>query len=274
MNPIDILSRNSHTIRGEKARKNQVNIEYWKARNVGDRLGPAVCGWMLEQKGIDPSAGLKKTRHLLSVGSILALGKYPVDACVWGSGIYRIDNIRMLALEKMFRKLDVRAVRGPVTKEVLDVCGYRCPAVFGDPAVLMPLVYRSEAVKERGKVSAVLHFRQADRELPAGINRIDVRTEDYRPVIDEICSSELVVSSSLHGIILAESYGVPAVFLQEDMEDVLLKYYDWYYGSGRKNIRFAYSMEEALNMTPMDLPDTEAMQKTLADAFPYDLWNS
>ena len=83
----------------------------------------------------------------------------------------------------------------------------------------------------------------------------------------------LVISSSLHGIILAESYGIPAIFLGQNMEYEIIKFYDWYYSTGRKNVVIANSLDDALQMTPMALPQLEEMQKNLMMAFPNDLWN-
>lgn len=35
----------------------------------------------------------------------------------------------------------------------------------------------------------------------------------------------------------------------------------------------ALSLEEALSMEPMEIPDLEAMRKSLIDSFPADLWD-
>jgi pyruvyltransferase len=101
---------------------------------------------------------------------------------------------------------------------------------------------------------------------------IDIRTDDYRKFIDELCSCEKIISSSLHGIILAEAYGIPAVFLGEKRDSEMFKYYDWYISTGRKIVRYASSLDEAIKMEPMELPDLTAMQETIMNAFPYDLW--
>lgn len=37
--------------------------------------------------------------------------------------------------------LDIRSVRGPVTRNILMDLGYDVPSVYGDPAILLPLFY-------------------------------------------------------------------------------------------------------------------------------------
>ena len=80
-----------------------------------------------------------------------------------------------------------------------------------------------------------------------------------------------MISSSLHGIILAESYGVPAIFLNWGMDDQQTKFYDWYYSTGRK-MSECKSIEDALESSAPILPDVSDLQKNLMDSFPYDLW--
>ena len=65
---------------------------------------------------------------------------------------------------------------------------------------------------------------------------------------------------------------MPAVFLAKGREDEMLKYYDWYYSTGRYNVKMAFSIEEAIDMEPMELPNLKGMQERLLKVFPYDLW--
>lgn len=274
MNIREFILRNSVRLDKTKVKKNTVNLEYWQdAENVGDTLAPVIYHWMLKQKNITDKE-IRKTIHLYTIGSILALTKYPSDAIVWGSGIHRFFGVAVSARFNKIRKLDIRAVRGPVTAYILESCGYKCPKVYGDPGILMPLIYKSKAKKVKGRISVIRHYKSIDNALPEGCHMISTKTSDYKFFIDEICSSELVISSSLHGIILAESYGIPAIFLQEDMDKELIKYYDWYYSTERKNIKFAYSIQEAMELEPMSLPENlDEMRKNLINTFPVDLWN-
>lgn len=97
-------------------------------------------------------------------------------------------------------------------------------------------------------------------------------TDDYMSAIDEICQYEKVISSSLHGIILAEAYGISAVFFRGLHKTVDFKYLDYYHSTGRTKIKVAENIDEALNMEPLPLPDLSSLLKGLLDSFPYDLW--
>ena len=272
-----VVLRNKILLKGEKAVKNRVNLDYWaKKDNVGDLLGPAIFDWMKKQKGIPEDAPAKKTGVLLTVGSIIGMNHY--DAVIWGSGVHTIASALRLFRWRRIVHYDVRALRGPISKHAMEFAGYDVSkAVYGDPAVLMPLIYKPEISEKKYKVSIINHWyydSPDDNGLLDGANTIYVNTKDYRKFIDEIASSELVISSSLHGIILAEAYGVPAVFYNHDncMIEELMKYYDWYYSTGRYSVKMALTLEDALNMTPMPLPDLETMRADLRASFPYDLW--
>ena len=265
-----IVFRNWYCRSGKPAIKKRVNLEYFdRTLNLGDTLSPVICEWLLNNRGLSFDDKVKKTRHLMAVGSILG-GNGFFDAVVWGSGIKSFDQISSLGKRKYIQKLDIRAVRGPLTRDALVACGYPCPAVYGDPAVLMPYIYKPN-VRKTHPTGIILHYMQ-DMELPDYMKNIDIRTDDYKYFIDELCSCEKIISSSLHGIILAEVYGIPAIFLAEDRNFEMLKYYDWYLSSGRRNIKLAFSLEEALAMPTSDLPDLTSMQETVLEAFPYDLW--
>lgn len=266
-----LFFRNYYCRYGKRARNKKVNLEYFSSvLNLGDALSPIICEWMMNKKDISFETGVKKTKHLMAVGSILGGNGY-FDAVVWGSGIKSFDQISSLGKRKYIQKLDIRAVRGPLTRTALLSCGYNCPEVYGDPAVLMPLIYKSEA-KKIYETGLVLHYGQ-NMQLSAEMKNIDIRTDNYKAFIDDICSCKKIISSSLHGIILAEAYGVPAVFLGLDRDYEMLKYYDWYLSSGRKNVKIAFSLDEAINMQPCEVPDLTKMQKTIMEAFPYDLWH-
>ncbi len=58
------------------------------------------------------------------------------------------------------------------------------------------------------------------------------------------------------------------------MDNALIKYYDWYYSTNRWNVKMARTIEEAIEMEPMPLPELKNMRETLMNAFPFDLWEN
>ena len=102
------------------------------------------------------------------------------------------------------------------------------------------------------------------------ILNIDICTSDFRDFVNKLNSVEIVISSSLHGIILAESYGIKAVLLKPTKD--YLKYYDWYYSTRRYSFPIAENIEEALNIKPAALPELNPLRRKLLETFPYDLY--
>lgn len=83
---------------------------------------------------------------MFAIGSIIDFGYQ--DATIWGSGLLNNFAIENLKKAKFIgRKLDIRVVRGPYTKQLLERAGYQCPEKFGDPAVLMPMIYQPQTEK-------------------------------------------------------------------------------------------------------------------------------
>lgn len=265
--------RNRTTLTGKNPEEGMVSLEYWVKRpNLGDTLAPVIYDWMLKRftgKRLSGKSAGGGQPHLMTVGSIINMGEF--DAAVWGSGILSFGVLKEVYEKSRYRKLDIRAVRGPITKAILENAGYDVPDVCGDPGVLMPLLYPAEKREPGIPYTVIPHYLNVGQCISEGYEYVNILTTDYRAFIDRIVRSRLVISSSLHGLILAEAYGVPAVLLNYGDID-LLKYYDYYYSTGRRSVKVASSIEEALKTEPMALPDLDEMQKRLLESFPYDLF--
>lgn len=273
-----VLGNNGGLYLRDRAVSGVVNLEYSHKLNLGDTLSPVIVGWMLERKGLSLSTPVGTTKHLLALGSLLGRGVF--DATVWGTGILETSTLSRLKHQKGVRTYDIRAVRGPKTREMLLKYGFPCPATYGDPAVLLPRMV--SASLRRGPASSgpvgVIFHRTTDLSnmtLPSYCKRISIETADYRGFIEQLTSCSRIVSESLHGVILAEAFGVPAraFFVGTRVSSCLFKYEDWYASTARPQSTFAHSLEEVLDVPSLALPELDSMAKTLMDAFPYDLWN-
>lgn len=266
-----IINRNNVGIDGTIIDRKRMTLEWFKDQvNIGDQLSPVIVDYMLSRESIDSNIRNRGSiAHLIALGSIIGTAKY--DAVIWGSGILGAVQLVQIARFRRLIKYDIRAVRGPLTKEYLNVAGYHNDAVLGDPAILMPLIYNPKEEKKYD-ISVVHHYVADADGKEENVHSISVQTTNWKNFIDEIVSSKKVISSSLHGIILAETYGVPAVFINENVDEQLFKYYDWYFSTGRREVRIAYSLEEAIALPPMELPKLDKMRDNLIRSFPYDLY--
>lgn len=107
------------------------------------------------------------------------------------------------------------AVRGPITRDRVLELGGQCDEVYGDPALLLPRFYLPSTNAKSYRVGIIPHY--VDYDLvnawfgnDPDIKVINLLNSNIESVIDDITQCENVVSSSLHGIIAAQVYGVNA----------------------------------------------------------------
>ena len=234
-----------------------------RTNNFGDLLGPLIVHELLTRKGLDVSRPSSSAR-LLSVGSVMRLARD--GDTIWGAGV----NGKSLNDEYEFTHLDVRAVRGPLTRDFLEARGVSAPAVFGDPGLLVGHLWSRDDLR-RGWPREDVIFVPNLNDLDCG-DFSGVVLDPRRPLwecLGRIAASDFVVSSSLHGVVVAESLGIPARLVASRTEP-LFKYEDYYRGSGRDLVTPAVDVASALRMGADRPPAWDP--KPLMDAFPSDLW--
>jgi|TARA_B100001971_G_C18263774_1_gene589649 pyruvyltransferase len=179
---------------------------YWwdKRKNLGDVLnkqlleligGSQVC-WVPNNYSYE---------HFLATGSIL--GRANEHSVIWGSGLISKNDLPIFTPKK------IHAVRGPLTRAVLLTKGIDCPQVYGDPALLLPMYFKSSSAK-RYAIGVIPHYVDKQPWITNIENDdilfIDIETDDVQGFIDSVLSCDIILSSSLHGIIIADAYGIPA----------------------------------------------------------------
>lgn len=163
--------------------------------------------------------------YLLAVGSIIRAYKAK-GGIVWGSGI--------ISREDEIAAHDYRAVRGPLTRQHVQASLNRdIPEVYGDPALLLPLIYtpRVDITHEYGVIAHVTHSSSLDvADLAPTIKKIYLHGSDIEKTIDQIFSCRRIISTSLHGVIVAHAYGREALWIKLAGRDLLgddVKFFDY-----------------------------------------------
>ncbi len=243
-------------------------LAFWASRknNFGDLLGPLVVEKLLALRSIPVASG--RRARLLSVGSIIHLSQD--GDTVWGTGV----NGKMSLEGVPVNTLDIRAVRGPLTREVLGQYGADVPEIFGDPALLLPALFPElveMAHQKQHKLAVIPNLNETTlvSDCPDYVNP----RGDTLSIVRRLITSEKIVSSSLHGIIIAEAFGVPCTFVQPRAEP-LFKYRDYFAGTGRSDVPVTQSFGEAVTHNASTLPELTFSNENLIAAFPYDLWKN
>lgn len=138
----------------------------------------------------------------------------------------------------------VLAVRGPLTRKYLLSQGVACPEVYGDPGLLMPMMYPCKKEKKY-KIGIIPHF--LDYNLPnvkelkrkhGDICIIKLWGGELQTIIDKMNECEIIASSSLHGLIISDAYGIPNVWIRLSNEKSGsggdFKYQDYFASVGRQ----------------------------------------
>jgi hypothetical protein len=160
----------------------------------------------------------------VTIGSIIHNINH--NCIVWGSGIINQQIV--------IKKAVFLAVRGPQTRNYLINLGYDVPEIYGDPALLLPRYFKPK-VEKKYKYGIVPHYNDYKIvekwfENRTDVHLIDLMTNDIEAKTMEFLQCEKIISSSLHGIIIAHAYGIPAVW-QKFSDKVFgddIKYQDYF----------------------------------------------
>jgi pyruvyltransferase len=187
---------------------------FWQRKdgNFGDELSPYIVQKLSGKKVKFFNTPSPTKVGYMAVGSILHHLGIGMKWCeVWGSGLMSQNN-------KLTHPKKIHAVRGPLTRKFLMEQGIECPDIYGDPALLLPRLFNPK-VKKKYRVGIVPHFvDQKDawvelQSLKGEVLLINVY-EPVEKVITDILSCQAILSSSLHGLIVADAYRIPSLWIR------------------------------------------------------------
>lgn len=246
---------------------------WWKEGdfiNFGDHISHVLVERIVGQKvRFYNKKSPNQTKKLLGTGSIYFFANE--GDVVWGSGV---NGKRLLRKHYFFNYIDIRSVRGPLTRQFLkDKFNLDAPEIYGDPALLFPYLFPEfkPNPKPENDYLVIVHYLDVDH-FPERDSNYILATEPWDVVVRAILNSKFVISTSLHGVVLAEAYGIPARLLRVAEGEPLLKFYDYYLGSGRSGFQYASSVEEALLLGGE--PPISCDLEQVYNAFPFEFWPS
>ncbi|HEY9644973.1 MAG TPA: polysaccharide pyruvyl transferase family protein, partial [Chroococcidiopsis sp.] len=247
--------------------------------NLGDALSPillsALTGLTIEHRAFDS--------HDIRMASVGSIGHNLRNGSVhlWGTGFE--PGWQRPAATTFW----VHGLRGPVSAQTLRSVGIDAPAVYGDPVWFLPSIF-SPPVEKKYELGVIVHLAElaekADGaavkphfvrynlpdELQSSIRLINTITpptlEGIESRVNEILSCKRIASTSLHGLVIAETYGIPCTYfrtlgqgaavaaIDDETEPLNWRMRDFYAGIGNKTI-FTYGQQRHIETDWLDLID-------------------
>lgn len=202
----------------------EIRAFWWRGKDGMVNLGDEITPYVLEELfGTEARLSPFDSAELLSTGSILGwvwarptLANRSPDRPlhIVGSGLmdtrYEISSYPFLT---------AHSVRGEISRAVLTDADIQVPRV-GDPAVIAPEA-GFDRQRTRYAVGLIPHYGHVENASLLnrfqdidGLRVIDYRTSDVRGTLSDMSACELIVSQSLHGVILADALGIPCTWLR------------------------------------------------------------
>jgi pyruvyltransferase len=183
--------------------------------NWGDKLNPYLATAITGKKILHRADVYPLPSHPIHywIGSHLATACTDPNAIVWGAGFISYT----VPIEG--RPREIHAVRGWLSADRLQQAGIEAPDVVGDAALLLPRFYTPKTTERRYSLGIIPHCFEWDEPFFVEARKwkdslmIDI-TAGIEEVVDQINACDRIISSSLHGIICADSYGIPSLWLQ------------------------------------------------------------
>lgn len=202
-----------------------------------DVMGIGSCGASIWANRFAKPTISRRIKDLI----MTAYGKFNTRPCaVWGTGFFKDYSNQNIKLAR--KNLSFIAVRGALSQGIIEkALGATINPVLCDGGILASELFPQPAIKKY-RLGFIPHFKEHSVANKIGIidkvNRIDSSTvidlrEEPLDVIKKISECELIVSSSLHGCIVADSFHIPNIRVRiSDIPGSGFKFDDYYSGFG------------------------------------------
>ena len=270
----------------------KIKVYYAKVPNMGDMLNKDI---------IEKLFGYSVVRRNYLFGKVSGigsgLGNYTLEGpfwkkvlkkisriispnvYIWGTGFVNYKNKD----EKLYKNTTFCAVRGELSKRRIEkILGKKLNIPTGDAGILASYLLKNEKIEKKYNVGIIAHYKEKNEPIFQELLKkfdnstfIDVQDTPYN-VTKRISECNVIISSSLHGLIIADSLNIPNIHIV--VTDNLLgdgfKFDDYYSAYGVKHNFVDLNKEKIDNLDRIkkDYKITKKMveekKKNMLDCFP------
>lgn len=248
-----------------------IKLHYYNTTpNMGDMLNVEIINNIFNREVVHAN---NKKCNLLAIGSLLeqflmrekntvksfSRKYFGKKMYVWGAGFIAEPNTLIIRPnnlpETFFRNIEFTAVRGEYTKNRIEKIQKKTlnNLILGDPGLLASKLIDANKIEKKYKLGIVPHYVDKDNKIMGQIQSaikdskiINIQAEPMQ-VIEEIAQCETIISTAMHGLIVADSFGIPNRWCR--CSDKLT--------GGNYKFKDYYSVFNLNDMEPLDLNNIE-----------------
>lgn len=275
--------------------KKRIKVFYFDSvSNFGDLLNidllEKLSGYKVQQKWLEKA-------DIVAIGSMLQFTIVPKlkirkaisRFCRKPLIVYGTGFIEDTLYKNCLRKLDVRAIRGRLSLEKLQKLKHVKIAddvVLADPGLLASLLVDISKIEKKYDLGIIPHYVDADSDL---LKKIKVKNSIVLDIkqpphilLTQIAQCKCIISSAMHGLIAADSLGIPNIrmILSDKITGGDYKYNDYYSAFGitkhnridlRKKSFTEKDLEYLKHKYQIKPEQVKKKQQELLKAFPYKI---
>lgn len=221
-----------------------LKVHWWRPDDGGRNAGDELTGFLLREKyGVEVVLVPRAEAELLGAGSILGWlwekpelrGRTPPVHIVGSGFMHPWLNFDLPAPPT------IHSVRGHLTRDLLSEQPGAAQMLLGDPGLLVSRVVKPRPSAARRCYGLVPHLSRiastdfVRRFEPLGdVHVIDFRTEDIDALCQQMLSCDVILSHGLHGLILADAFGIPNAWIDGRLHrGGPFKFHDYFSSIGR-----------------------------------------
>ena len=224
-------------IKGDFFLRKKVKIYYFcDVNNFGDSLNRELLNYLhLNFINVSPYFA-----QISCIGSILDnYLERDIKNCkpihIFGAGFIKppiLDN------EHFYRPIKFHILRGELTKNRCEkITGLNLSeVVLGDPGLLISKIFQPNSFEKKYDVGIILHYADKTEDIgryidlkKSNIKFIDIQMNPW-DFVNEVVSCKFILSSAMHGLICADSFGIPNkhIIVSNKLVGGMYKFLDYY----------------------------------------------
>ena len=222
----------------QKNNQDVITYYYWEynesTRNAGDYYNKYLIEKLYKVKCMNVDHGYP---DVIFCGSTIGFPQTKYAKYILGCGIQevKIDAQHTPQLNPN----SYLCVRGKITKDKLKECfgiDIHKDVLFFDPGLFVNRLYQpKQKCEKKYHIGIIPHYTEETmirNKYGDKYHIISMKTDNIESLIDEIVQCDLIVSSSLHGIVFSHAYGIPAYHIEfkDFFKNGNFKFKDYYSG--------------------------------------------